>query len=76
MKIEVKNKTFYVLIGNVFAVYDSKDEAVKDLKEEMKENENAAVAVINYKESKDKNKQGTFDVTPISWKEIAMGWIK
>lgn len=75
-KIVLKGEKFYILVGDTFAVYDGQDEAVKDLKEEMKKNKNATVAEISYERSKDKGKQGTFNVNPLSWKDIAMGWIK
>jgi len=74
-KIELKEEKFYILVGDSFAVYDDQDEAVKDLKAEMKTNEHATVAEISYEKSKDKDKQGTFNVNPLSWKDIAMGWI-
>lgn len=75
-KIQLKEEKFYILVGDVFAVYDNQDEAVKDLKGEIKKNENATVAKISYERSKDKSKQGTFNVNPLSWKDIAMGWVK
>jgi len=77
-KIEIKGKekNFYVLVGKKFAVYDSKEEAVADLKTEMKTTQNAIVALLSYVNSKEDGKQGTFNVEPLGWKEIAMGLLK
>ncbi len=74
-KIEVKDKKFYVLVGKEFSIYDDQKEAVADLKDELKDNENAIVAEITYEDSESGDKQGTFNVNPLSWKDIAMGWI-
>ena len=75
IELKAKEKNFWILIGDKFAVFDNKNEAIGELKSELEKNENATIAEISYQESKDEDKMGSFDVNPISWREIAMGWI-
>lgn len=72
-KIEVKDKKIYVLVGKKITVYAMQDDAIKDLKDELKKDETATIAVLSYESSDNKKEQGTFNVAPISWKDIAMG---
>jgi len=74
-KIELKEEKFYVLVGKKLAIYDDKKEAITDLKNELNNDENSTIAIIEYAKSAKDDKQGTFNVIPISWKEIAMGML-
>lgn len=65
---------FWVLVAgkNDLYLYVDKEKAVSGLSEAMPENQNATLAMIYYKDTKE---GGTFSVEGVSWKDIAMGWL-
>lgn len=73
-KIELKEKQFWVLVGNEnLTLYSDKGEAIRELRSVLQKHPDATLAVITYTEAKEG--KGTFNVEGLSWKEIALGWL-
>lgn len=70
-----KIPVFWILVANKeeLYLYVDREEAVTGLSEAMPKNKNASLAMIYYK---DTEAGGTFTVEGMSWKDIALGWLK
>lgn len=66
---------FWVLVANKeeLYLYVDREEAVTGLSEAMPKNKNASLAMIVFKDTEE---GGTFTVEGVSWKDIALGWLK
>lgn len=74
--ISIDGELFYVLVSgdNELVLFGDKNAAIAEVTDVLAEDDDATVAQIEYRPGDGSGDQrGTFEVNPISWKDIALG---